>query len=77
MQRATDFNPDEAQQQLMTMLRSQQAYSNENITAQRKVIIQCHDGLGLKLAEKKGLQENVDCNNITFSDLVSQGTSRL
>jgi hypothetical protein len=60
----------------MTLLCSQRAYSNENFTAQRKVVV--HDGLGLKLAEKKvSLQENMDYSNIVFSDLVSQGTFRL
>jgi hypothetical protein len=71
-QGATAFNPDEAQQNLTTKLCSQQKDSNKNVPAQRKVVI--HDDLGLKLAEKKeALQKNVDYNNITFSDLVSQG----
>ena len=67
----TDF--DEAQQQLMTLLHSQQvqqAYSNENSTAQQKMIIK--DDLGLKLVEKNELLlENVDFIDL---DPVSQST---
>ncbi len=64
---------DEAQQQLTTLLHSQLAYSNENSTAQWKLIVK--DGSSLKLVEKnESLLENVDFFSQKIFDPVSQST---